>query len=180
MWHSGHLTWWFAASHSHCDHINTAEAPLGGGPESPVHWSWMGAGLESPTHIPRNMRFHQIQHYITQRAYLTPAKINRYFHRTDAACPHCRLVDADLLHMLWECPSLQGYWSVIADVLSRCTERNIPFRWETCILHLYSRSKKHKVTPRFLDVGLAIAKRLITRRWKAPHVLPWRQSVDVG
>lgn len=41
----------------------------------------------SPTYIPRNQRFRQIQFFVLHRAYLNPAQINRFFLCGDTACP---------------------------------------------------------------------------------------------
>ena len=125
--------------------------------------------LESPTKVPRNARFKLIQFYIIHRAYLTPEKINRYFHKTDATCPRCDKLDADLLHMFWYCPRVRQYWLEITTKLSHCTERQVTHTWEMCILGLMHRDKKHKATSRFIDLGLLTAKRLITKRWKSPE-----------
>ena len=119
--------------------------------------------------MPRNARFKLIQFYIIHRAYLTPEKINRYFHKADAACPHCNRPDVDLLHMFWYCPRIRQYWLEIMTKLSHSTERQIAHAWEACILGLLYRDKKHKAISHFIDLGLLSAKRLITKRWKSPE-----------
>ncbi|KAJ1177172.1 hypothetical protein NDU88_002434 [Pleurodeles waltl] len=76
---------------------------------SETHWSLAIVNMAIVTYqcnIPRNSRFCLIQFYIVHRAYLTLARVNKYFARQDAACPRCCSVGADLLHMLWSCPSL--------------------------------------------------------------------------
>ncbi|KAJ1154890.1 hypothetical protein NDU88_007633 [Pleurodeles waltl] len=55
-------------------------------------------------------------------------------------------------------------------------------RDEACILGLFHRGKQYKVTSRFIDLGLLLAKQLITRRWEMPDpsALPsWTQSLLV-
>ncbi|KAJ1174517.1 hypothetical protein NDU88_006338 [Pleurodeles waltl] len=115
-------------------------------------------------------------------AYLTLARVNKYFARQDAACPHCCAVGADLLHMLWSCPSLCSYWKEVVTCLSESTARRVPFTWEPCILGLFPRDKRHRAAVRFTDLGLITAKRLVTRRWKSPDPPPmwtWKCSFEV-
>ena len=136
--------------------------------------------IESPTKIPRNSRFKLIQCYIVQRAYLTPQKINKYYNRQDAICPRCREKDTDLLHMLWHCPKLQEYWSTILTHTAAYTSRHLETSWEGCILGLRRRKKIHKATDRFIDLSLLVAKRLITKNWRAVHAptfKAWKQSM---
>ena len=107
-------------------------------------------------------QFRLKQFYITHRTYLTPNKIKHYFHKAEAACPRCDLVDADFFHMLWGCHSLTHYCQGVTRHLSMCTERPIAHTWETCIAGLHYRDKKYRPTSWFLDLGLLIAKCLIT------------------
>ncbi|KAJ1215883.1 hypothetical protein NDU88_003490 [Pleurodeles waltl] len=84
--------------------------------------------------------------------------------------------------MVCSCPSLCSYWRVVIDNLSDCTSRQIPFTSKACILGLFPRSKRHRAEVRFTDLGLIVAKRLVTRRWKSPGPLPvqaWRCSLEV-
>ncbi|KAJ1209617.1 hypothetical protein NDU88_004991 [Pleurodeles waltl] len=84
--------------------------------------------------------------------------------------------------MVWSCPSLCSYWRVVIESLSDCTARKIPFTWEACILGLFPRSKRHRAAVHFTDLGLIVAKRLVTRRWKSPDPLPvqvWSRSLEV-
>ncbi|KAJ1122627.1 hypothetical protein NDU88_001112 [Pleurodeles waltl] len=132
--------------------------------------------LSGHVNVPRNSRFRLIQFYIIHRAYLTPARANRYFARQDAACPRCSYVDADLLHMIWSCGSLHRYWKAVVDCLSECTACPVPFSWQVCVQGLFPRGKRHRAEVRFLDLGL------ITRRWKSvnpPAAWAWRQSFGV-
>lgn len=160
-----HLRKWFAASlHQHTELSLTPlrqhwEADRGH-PFNEKEWNEV---LSSPTYIPRNARFRLIQHYILQRAHLTPAKINRFFHRADATCPRCQVLDDDLLHMLLACPSLHTYWHSVCAALTTGTGHTLAHTWEEYILHFYLKGKRLKVTSRFLDLGILAAKRLITK-----------------
>ena len=41
------------------------------------------------------------------------------------------------------------------------------------------RNKKNRCAERFVDLGMVVAKRLITRKWKAPNILAWERSMAV-
>ena len=71
------------------------------------------------------------------------------------------------MHMMWECPHLVSYWVDITDILKEITLREIPCTPAYCLLHWFPRSIKYKVTSRFIDLALILAKREITRNWKA-------------
>ncbi|KAJ1202399.1 hypothetical protein NDU88_006199 [Pleurodeles waltl] len=129
-----------------------------------VQWKSALSGL---INIPRNSRFRLIQFYIIHRAYLTPARVNRYFARQDAAYPRCSYMDADMIHMLLSCTSLCCFLRVVVGCLSECTSSAVPFTWEACLLGLFPRDERHRAAARFTDLGLITAKRLITRRWKS-------------
>ncbi|KAJ1127879.1 hypothetical protein NDU88_006272 [Pleurodeles waltl] len=50
-----------------------------------------------------------------------------------------------------------------------CLDQPLQLTWEVCIMGLFPRGKKLKATSRCLDLGLVVAKRLITRKWRAPE-----------
>ncbi|KAJ1130089.1 hypothetical protein NDU88_008445 [Pleurodeles waltl] len=63
-----------------------------------------------------------------------------------------------------------------------CVDRPLLLTWETCILGLFPRGKKLKAMSHFLDLGLLMAKCLITRKWWYPEPATyeaWAQSLSV-
>ncbi|XP_078502484.1 uncharacterized protein LOC144757098 [Lissotriton helveticus] len=125
----------------------------------------------------RNARFQLVHFYILHRAYLTPEKIQKYFASDTAACPRCRTIGADLAHMLWSCSALASYWSMVGDTLKEITGRTLQFDIAVALLHWFPHTPKTRVTSKFIDMGLILAKREITRRWKArvgPTGAKWR------
>ncbi|KAJ1142952.1 hypothetical protein NDU88_009264 [Pleurodeles waltl] len=70
----------------------------------------------------------------------------------------------------------------VVDCLSECTTRRVPFTWEECVLELFPRGERHRAEVRFTDLGLIMAKRLVTRRWKSsgpPSGQAWKCSFEV-
>ena len=130
--------------------------------------------------VSRNARFKLISFYTLHRAYLSPDKINKYFHRSDARCPRCSVENANFLHMIWNCPHNTDYWQEVSDTLARITERAIPCTPLSCLLHDFSHTAKNKTTSKFLDLALVLALREITRNWKSkrgPQCNKWRDEV---
>ena len=145
-----------------------------GTPIDPKKWDEVVARANKVT---RNARFKLISFYTLHRAYLSPDKINKYFHRDDASCPRCLTVNADFLHMMWTCPHITEYWAEVLNTLTKITERLIPCTPLQCLLHGFPRTAKNKNTSRFLDLALVLAVREITQHWKAkrgPQYEKWR------
>lgn len=69
-----------------------------------------------------------------------------------------------MVHMFWECARIGAYWNDVAVLLHTCTGRELPFDWPTYLLHKFRRTPNTKVTSRFLDLGMIVAKRLISKR----------------
>ncbi|KAJ1093105.1 hypothetical protein NDU88_006214 [Pleurodeles waltl] len=63
-----------------------------------------------------------------------------------------------------------------------CVDRPLQLTWEVCILGLFPRNMRLKATFHFLDLGLVVAKRIITRKWWSPEPLTfeaWARSFSV-
>lgn len=81
---------------------------------------------------------------------------------TTALCPRCNKEGADLRHMLWDCPKLLTYWGEVIALVGDITERNVELAPGPCLLHWFPHTSKTKITSKFLDLGLVLAKREIT------------------
>lgn len=58
-----------------------------------------------------------IQLYILHRAYLTPVRLSRYWVNYSPLCPRCGENSGTFYHLLWSCPTIQGYWAQVALLL---------------------------------------------------------------
>lgn len=128
--------------------------------------AWAGL-IERAWKSTRNARFQLVHFFILHRAYLTPAKINRLFKINTAMCPRCNTLGADFSHMMWGCPQLGTYWEEVVALLQDITTRDIKLTIGLCLLHWFPHTTKNKVTSKFIDLGLLLAKREITLHWKA-------------
>lgn len=81
--------------------------------------------------------------------------------------------------MIWGCPLLASYWTEVVDLLNAVTDRDLGLALGPCVLHWFSHTAKTKITSKFLDMGLLLAKREITMHWKArgaPGVARWKKE----
>ena len=84
-------------------------------------------------------------------------------------CWKCQEQDGTLVHMLWGCPKIQDFWSVIHGRLERITGLKIPFSPRLFILGDPSMLKK--VSPHLADwiqTVIMSGRRLLVKDWKAP------------
>lgn len=133
--------------------------------------------LEFPKKTSRNPKFKLIQLMILHRAYLTPRRLHLMFPESENVCPRCHTPDAGFIHMLWDCPRLGHYWSVVHAVLQTTTLTTHNNTLEYYLLGLPPKKAKNTPVTRFLNLALLLAKRNITMRWKsksAPSLLNWQ------
>ena len=75
--------------------------------------------------------------------------------------------------MIWEFPTLPEYWKGVRSVIRQTTDRDIGHSpWE-CVLGMIPRPGTSKVTSRFIDLALIVAKLQITRQWKCRTGPKW-------
>lgn len=75
---------------------------------------------------------------------------------------------------------LQDYWKGVQEALSELLPSQIEYSVTYSILGLGIKSKSGNPTGRFINLALLLAKRTITRRWKArtpPLVAEWQSEV---
>lgn len=51
--------------------------------------------------------------YVLHRSYLTPARISKYKHDHNPGCPDCGHHMASFFHLMWDCSSIQGFWTYL-------------------------------------------------------------------
>lgn len=74
--------------------------------------------LEYTRKVSRNPKFKFIQLMILHRVYLTPHRLHAMFPDIADVCPRCLATNANLIHMIWDCPKLIPYWSTIQATLN--------------------------------------------------------------
>lgn len=119
---------------------------------------WEGM-LEYPRKTSRNPKFKLIQLMMVHRAYLTPYKINKMFPEASDCCPRCQAPQAQLLHMIWDCPKLANYWCEVHKLLGNIVTHNNMNTPEYSILGV-GLTGKNKKGPgcKFMNLALLLAK----------------------
>ena len=124
---------------------------------------------------------HQIIHYkIIHRFYLTPRKCCQLQMVTSPRCTLCssRTVGT-YMHMFWECPRVQIFWSKVARVLSELFEIQVPCLPQILLLNDDSTLSLPGTQKKVFFAGVTAAKKILVCRWKPPHSLSvkrWKLS----
>ncbi|KAJ1218898.1 hypothetical protein NDU88_006469, partial [Pleurodeles waltl] len=137
--------------------------------------------LAYPRKISRNTRLRYIQYNYLHRTYLTPHRLFRIYGGTLGTCPRCGGGGADFDHMVWTCPAIQIGWREILPTLTELFEFELRPTPELCLLGLRPAALCGKVKGRFLDLSLALYKRLISRGWKTtdrPLLSDWKRDIS--
>ena len=74
------------------------------------------------------------------------------------------------MHMMWRCPHLASYWEEITDTLAEITLGEALCTPGHCLLHFFPHTAKTKVTSKFQDLALILAKREIISSRDGPDV----------
>ena len=85
------------------------------------------------------------------------------------------------LHMVWECPVVKNYWEKVMKLINLSSDRSLIDGPMLCILWHHDCTKAHKVTDRYADLALVLARRQITMSWKAPvgpSITRWKAELD--
>ena len=123
------------------------------------------------------------------RTYTTPEK--RFWMKKlqpPKLTPNCELCgdhrEGSFLHMVWDCPDVKMFWSMVANKLSDAIGTHVPVSPKLLLLNDLSGLDLSIKLRRWLLAGLTAAKRMIAQRWKAPHLLPFHQwlnsTVDIA
>ncbi|KAJ1105971.1 hypothetical protein NDU88_003374, partial [Pleurodeles waltl] len=121
--------------------------------------------LAYPRMVSRNTRLRYLQYNYLHRTYLTPHRLFRIYGGSPATCPRCGGGGANFDHMVWTCPVIQTGWKEMLTTLTELLEVELRPSPEMCLLGLGPTALRGKVKGRFLDLTLALYKRLISRGW---------------
>lgn len=112
--------------------------------------------------------------------YITPYKLNKWSPEASDRCWRCEKEPGTLIHIWWQCPALENFWTEVRDIIRQITETQINLDAACCLLHIsnfpYKRYKK-SLTIHLLNA----AKALIPTRWKntqAPSIKEWLRKVS--
>ena len=132
---------------------------------------WSNISLTS-----RNPDHQQIHLNFIHRTYLTPRRLHAM---RLLSSPNCTLCSSNALgtffHIMWECPGVMHFWSMVAAELSSLLSVVIPPSPSVLLLNDISQLHLRAPQKRVFFSGLTAAKKLLASRWKPPHMLSLRQ-----
>lgn len=120
--------------------------------------------------------------YMLHRSYLTPHRISKYKHEHNPNCPNCGHNTATFFHLLWACPSIQGYWTQLVKFLHDRMGSPLSLCPRQCVLGLLSLSEGEKYLHTFLQETLFLARLQIAKTWlrgTPPTLQQWIRAVNI-
>lgn len=116
---------------------------------------------------------HQLIHYkICHRTYLTPHKRHLMGLAPHPYCTFCAHgVLGTFMHVLWECPEVQRFWTNAMKELSGLIGKQIPLDPVLLLLNDDSKFELVERQRKLWLAGLTATKRMIVLRWLPPHHL---------
>ena len=116
-----------------------------------------------------------IHYNFVHRLYYTPRKL---FLMNSISSPNCQLCTPNtigtFIHMVWGCPGVQSFWTMVTNKLSEVLGSSIPCSPTILLLKDITGLDLSIMHQRWFLIGLTAAKKLIAQRWKAPHDLSYQ------
>lgn len=115
------------------------------------------------------------------RWYRTPQVLHFMYPETSDCCWRCGRHPGDLLHLFWSCPKLLPFWTSVKRIMSKFTDREIPWDPAFFLLHhnnIHRKSYRRSILPHLLNA----ARCCIPRLWKSsspPSIQMWLSRVAV-
>lgn len=118
-----------------------------------------------------------IQFKVIHRYHYSKVKLSKFYESVSPICDKCNISEGTLLHMFWDCPLIQKFWSDIFSFFSNVYSKVIVLDREFAILGASLMSSDFPLyIQNALLMGTIVAKRLILKDWKAnstPSVQTW-------
>lgn len=124
--------------------------------------------------IPARLRLVQLK--ILHRVYITGPQLVRMGKSEQGKCRRLCGQLGTFMHILWECPLIQQYWSNIHNIITEVTEISLQPEARRCLLNIWEPTDLTTPQTLWVTLGLTIAKRNIAQKWgavQAPTVEAW-------
>lgn len=126
-----------------------------------------------------NISAQENRYKLSTRWYRTPDKLQKIFPAVPPECWRCGLGAGSLLHIWWDCPSLQPFWKEVHGRITDITSLPINFSPAQFLLHHTSLPRSHYRKSLALHLVNA-ATQCIPLRWKStapPTIIDWHCRV---
>ena len=118
----------------------------------------------------RELKTRLIQFKILNRVYWTPSKLHRVGLRDNAGCWRCDDGVGTLVHMLWDCPAVQGFWREVQDYIHTILTEEIPFAPTLYVLgDPAALEELSHYDAEWVQTALMLGRKLIVMKWKDPN-----------
>lgn len=106
---------------------------------------------------------------VLSRWYLVPTRLAKFYPQSSPLCFRGCGHLGSLLHILWECPRIRGYWNKLFQLIRRVTGSVVPQIPTIALLNqkIPKLSKNNQILSHYIFTG---AKLTIARAWKFPKV----------
>ena len=129
--------------------------------------------------VARDMQARLICFKILNRSYWTPSKMARLGLREDRNCWRCNKEIGTLLHMLYECEMVHGFWSTVIRHVNDIMETNFTMNPALCVLGILNvplSSQKNA----WVTLALITGCRIVLRHWKSKEritIKEWKDEI---
>uniref|UniRef100_H2ZY53 Reverse transcriptase zinc-binding domain-containing protein n=1 Tax=Latimeria chalumnae TaxID=7897 RepID=H2ZY53_LATCH len=135
-----------------------------------------GEAMASTLSSSTDLRSRLVQFKIVNRIYWTPAKLSAAKLASSDKCWRCGSEKGTLLHMIWGCVELKGFWALICQFLKDLVGLDVGNKPLACVLGVGVRDPKlSKWKAVFLKQALTTAKRIILRHWRQSEAPAYRE-----
>lgn len=121
------------------------------------------------------------QLYIVHQAYMTPKRLARFQSSQSPTCSYCTDGPSTFYHLIWECPTLQIYWTQVIKFLHDKMGSPVVLDPKLCILGLLPDTDIDKFHATFIHKTLFMARKVIARVWMqstAPALSIWKRDIN--
>lgn len=123
-----------------------------------------------------NVTTQENNYKIATRWYRTPSLLHQFYPSISADCWRCSHAQGTLLHVWWDCPRIQIYWSQIYKLISDITSYSIVFCPSQFLLH-HSNSPFKFYRRSLLMHLINAAKLIIPLHWGSNHTPSIREWI---
>lgn len=122
--------------------------------------------ISQSNYISKCVRYKLIQLKILFRSYTTPQKIHKMNCSASDLCWHGCGKTGTLIHLLWQCPDVEAFWTKVKDLLCSIFQTNFQLSSGVAILGKKVEGVNSKITQKLIALACLSVKRTILINWK--------------
>ena len=127
---------------------------------SPAQWEVL---WRTVVYASKCVHFRIIQYKIMCRSYFTSVSLSKIDEKCDNKCWYGCDARGSLFNLLWECPDVFSFWSMVVSIMSEVT---LPVCPRACVLGQGLEGDLGPTINRIWSLGCLTTKRILLRNWK--------------